>query len=226
MLLFYAAPDALDLQDIGEKGLSPSPGRDLRLHLSLDAAQQNASGPILVVDSTALSSSPAATDATTETVEVSGVPAAALQNVGPYRPPSSVIAGGGYVACPLPHDVAVLLIYRRGVWDLPKGHQDPGEDIETCALREVREEVGIDDLRLLRPLGTTRHGYPHGDTYAIKTTYWYLMQTSERSFSPERQEDIQRVSWARWDVAHQHIGYDNLRQHMGRVEQDVRTALD
>ena len=35
-----------------------------------------------------------------------------------------------------------LLISRNGLWDLPKGHQEPGEDIEICAIREVQEETG------------------------------------------------------------------------------------
>jgi 8-oxo-dGTP pyrophosphatase MutT (NUDIX family) len=34
----------------------------------------------------------------------------------------------------------VLMIYRRGFWDLPKGKIDPGESTETCAIREVQEE--------------------------------------------------------------------------------------
>ena len=36
-----------------------------------------------------------------------------------------------------------LFIRRNGLWDLPKGHQEPGEDIRTTALREVSEETGI-----------------------------------------------------------------------------------
>ena len=37
----------------------------------------------------------------------------------------------------------VLLIRRNGLWDLPKGHQEAGEDIKVTALREVREETGV-----------------------------------------------------------------------------------
>src|SRR5215204_4522110 len=43
-------------------------------------------------------------------------------------------AAGGLV---VNDDRHLLLIFRRGKWDLPKGKLDPGESLETCALREV-----------------------------------------------------------------------------------------
>jgi 8-oxo-dGTP pyrophosphatase MutT (NUDIX family) len=49
-------------------------------------------------------------------------------------------AGGGIV---VNEQNEVLLIYRRGKWDLPKGKLDDGETIEECALREVKEETGL-----------------------------------------------------------------------------------
>ena len=222
MLLFYAAPAALDLDAAARRGLSAPSDPPLRLHTTLTAAERDTDGPILVVDATALDHSPPFDG---DVVPVASVPAAALQNLSPYRAPTPVDAAGGYVACPLPDDVAVLLIRRRGVWDLPKGHRDPGEDLTTCAGREVREEVGIDALQVRRPLGTTVHGYPDGDVYAVKTTHWFLMQTPERTFEPERDEGIRRVTPARWGVARRHIGYETLRRHMDAVEADVRAAL-
>lgn len=220
MLLFCSLPEADTLDAVRQHGLQPDSDDGVPLYTSLDTAQEHADGSILVIDPNALSSVPGRSP-----LRVPSVPAAAICNLDPYRPPTSVAAGGGYVACPLPDDVALLLIHRRGVWDLPKGKQDPGEDIETCARREVQEEVGIDRLKVLRDLGTTQHGYPDGDTYAVKTTYWYLMRTPERSFEPERQEGIRRVAWARWAVARRHIGYETLRRHMDRVAPDVRQAL-
>jgi 8-oxo-dGTP pyrophosphatase MutT (NUDIX family) len=222
MLRFYAADDDLDLDAVRDRGLTGSDERPLHLHRTLSEAERAGTGPLLVVDATMVEGLP---EPNGEDVRVPTVPPAALLNVAPYRPPTAVSAGGGYVACPRPDDVAVLLIHRRGVWDLPKGHQDSGEALETCARREVREEVGIDALRVLRSLGTTQHGYPDGDTYAVKTTHWYLMRTPERSFEPERHEGIRRVAPARWAVARRHVGYDTLRRHMDRVEPDVRTAL-
>lgn len=49
----------------------------------------------------------------------------------------------------------VLVVSQKGdSWSLPKGHIDPGEDAYAAAVREIREESGLTDLKLLRPLGT------------------------------------------------------------------------
>ena len=52
-------------------------------------------------------------------------------------------AGGGLVQNPAGE---YLLIHRNGLWDLPKGKQEEGEDISLTALREVEEECGISGL--------------------------------------------------------------------------------
>lgn len=221
MLLFYPAPSGLDVEAVSRFGLSSREEERLSLYTSLDAAKKVASGRVLVVDWNELDSG----RQTSKGGQVSHVPSTAIKNLSPYRPPKAVTAAGGYVACALRDDVAVLLIYRRGVWDIPKGTLDPGEDIASCARREVCEEVGITNVHLLGDLGTTQHGYVDRDLYKVKTTYWYLMRTPERSFTPERQEGIRRVSCARWIVARQHVGYETLQRHMDRVESDVRRAF-
>lgn len=222
MLLFYPAANSFNFEAVRHLGLSSSGDEGLRLYPSLTAAQKAPGTVVLVVDPKDLAVASAPNQ---ETVRVPQVPPRAIKNLSPYRPPKAVIAAGGYVACPLPEDVAVLLIRRRGVWDVPKGKLHPGEDLKSCARREVCEEVGIENVRVLQNLGTTEHGYTEGDRYAVKTTHWYLMRTTERSFEPERVEGIRRVASARWSVARRHIGYETLRRHMDCIESDVRTAL-
>jgi 8-oxo-dGTP pyrophosphatase MutT (NUDIX family) len=225
MLYFYCPPADADLDALASHGVPVSPDEPVRVHLRLqDALDAAEDGPVLVVDDQALPDLPTRVD--THQAALPALPAAAIQNVAPYHPPVAILAGGGYVACPLDGEaVALLVIFRRGAWDLPKGKQDPGESVEACALREVCEEVGIDRLRTVRPLGTTQHGYVRDNRYEVKTTHWFLMRTPERSFDPERREGIERVAWAQWPVAYRHLGYDTLRRHMDRCEADVRAAL-
>ena len=46
----------------------------------------------------------------------------------------------------------VLIIFRRGKWDLPKGKMDEGETPALCAIREVEEETGLRNITLLSPI--------------------------------------------------------------------------
>jgi len=119
----------------------------------------------------------------------------------------------------------VLMIFRRGKWDLPKGKQDPGETIEECAVREVCEEIGVASVDVLQNLGTTLHTYPQKDRFYIKHTYWYLMTTPAKKFAPEKREGIEKVKWVRWSKAKKRIGYQTLQDHMEQVEDTVFKAV-
>lgn len=89
-----------------------------------------------------------------------------------------------------------LFIFRRGSWDLPKGKLDEGEDEPTAALREVCEETGVEDLRLGRQLPTTFHTYHNRKgKRVLKPTYWFEMETSQQTLSPETEEDIEAAEW-------------------------------
>lgn len=106
-----------------------------------------------------------------------------------------VEAAGGVVQHP--DNDKVLFIYRRGFWDLPKGKIDPGEDAPTAALREVREETGLQALTLLTPLPTTYHTYRNGKNKRIlKPTYWFTMKAGQRDLVPQAEEDIEQAIWS------------------------------
>jgi 8-oxo-dGTP pyrophosphatase MutT (NUDIX family) len=137
-----------------------------------------------------------------------------ILNLNPYRPPVPVEAAGGIIVRPGSNMREVVLIYRRGVWDLPKGKRDGGESLEACACREVREELGIDTVQLDRPLGQTIHGYVDGKHFAVKTTHWFLMSTAAESFAPQGAEGIERAEWVPWGVALEKLGYEILRRHL------------
>jgi 8-oxo-dGTP pyrophosphatase MutT (NUDIX family) len=102
-----------------------------------------------------------------------------------------IIAAGGLVVNP---NNEILFIYRRKRWDLPKGKMDPGESIEECAIREVQEETGIGELKIVKPLLTTYHIYIENGI-VFKTTYWYLMHAEHVILNPQLEEGITKAVW-------------------------------
>ena len=89
----------------------------------------------------------------------------------------------------------ILLIYRRGKWDLPKGKIDEGESIKKAAWREVAEECGLKTHRIEEHLTDTYHIYEHKGKLILKKTYWYLMSAEEETLVPQAEEDITRAEW-------------------------------
>lgn len=104
-----------------------------------------------------------------------------------------VNAGGGLVSN---RRGDFLLINRNGLWDLPKGHQDPGELIDTTALREVQEETGIDNLELRDLICITDHCYRRNEKWHLKHTWWYsMLYTDPTDLTPQKEEDIAKAAW-------------------------------
>ena len=104
-----------------------------------------------------------------------------------------VNAGGGLVSN---RRGDYLLISRNGLWDLPKGHQDPGEEISVTALREVQEETGIEQLQLRELICITDHCYKRNGIWHLKHTWWYdMLYTDPTDLTPQREEDIAKAAW-------------------------------
>ena len=90
----------------------------------------------------------------------------------------------------------LLMIFRNGKWDLPKGKIEFSEDVQTCAIREVEEECGVSDLNIVRELESTYHTFSINGVSFLKRTYWFMMKTSfSFELTPQISEGITRVEW-------------------------------
>ena len=106
-----------------------------------------------------------------------------------------VQAAGGLVTN---EDGEILLIFRRGKWDLPKGKLDKGENLADCAIREVEEETGLTKISMAGPLTTTYHTYHEGSKFILKESHWYTMQVKGiQNLVPQTEEDIQEIKWVK-----------------------------
>lgn len=114
-----------------------------------------------------------------------------------------VLAAGGLV---MNEKKEVLLIFRRGKWDLPKGKLDKGEKLEDCAVREVQEETGLKQVVLIAPLTITYHTYHEGAHMVLKESHWYTMKAdSTQTLIPQAEENIQDIKW---------VDREGLAEHM------------
>ncbi|MCH7639628.1 MAG: NUDIX hydrolase [Bacteroidetes bacterium] len=224
MLLFYCTFEK-SLKRLAKEGLLGN-GEPFALHRTLEQAEATCRAPdgrrghVLVLDPSRIAY------ARVHPPTAHHIAPHAILNLKPYRPPLAVEAAGGYVIRRTPKgNLKVLTIFRRGVWDLPKGKLDPGETPETGAIREVSEEVGIKkkSITLLQPLGVSLHGYilPRKMRFAVKTTHWYAMETTQTEFTPQKKEGIEAVEWMSWKKAKKRLGYDSLRRHIAAIDPDA-----
>lgn len=101
-------------------------------------------------------------------------------------------AAGGVVR----QNDSILVIKRLGFYDLPKGHIEAGESIEACAIREVSEECGVNDLKITASLNDTWHIYYRDHQWHLKHTRWFVMNCpAAQRLTPQTEEDIEEVFW-------------------------------
>lgn len=103
-----------------------------------------------------------------------------------------VEAGGGLVRNPAGE---ILVIYRKGVLDLPKGKQEPGEGMKETAIREVMEETGLTHVVCGDYLGETWHLFKEKKRRFLKHTDWFLMAAEQQHVVPQKEEGIEEVTW-------------------------------
>lgn len=200
--------------------------RSKRLFADLSAAQNREYERILVIDTNAFPVAEVEIRSTEESLREAlkdevpkeiTIPVSSIRNFSPYCAPEEVLAGGGIVTKMKKGSLRVLVIFRKGVWDLPKGKLDSGESIEQCALREVMEETGIKHLAMIQPLDFTVHGYIRNKHFKVKKTSWYEMRTTDKKFKPQKAEGIEVVKWMKWEKAESKIGYKMFRDLLHRT---------
>ena len=126
-----------------------------------------------------------------------------------------VEAAGGLV---FNKDGDILMIFRNGKWDLPKGKLEIGESLEECVMREVEEECGIIGLDIIEKLLETYHTYNMDGEEVLKKTYWYKIKTDySAKLIPQLEEGITKVSW---------IDKDQIAEKMRNSYGNISDVLD
>lgn len=119
--------------------------------------------------------------------------------------------------------LALIRVIRRAgaTWEVAKGKMEAGEAPADAAVREVREEMGVDvPLAVSRALGSIRYGFstPEGEP-RLKTIHLFLIEPAApiAGFHPSAREGIEAVRWFGVDEAVQSLGHPSLRSSIGRL---------
>ena len=132
------------------------------------------------------------------------------------RTARAVSAGGVVIAQPRP-DAPVALVAHRSVrgtlqWTLPKGAQEPGETVADTAMREVREETGL-EIELIGPLDTIDYWFvwaPEQTRYH-KFVHYFLMRAVGGDFA-RHDAEMEEADWFTLEQARRRMAFANERK--------------
>ncbi len=133
------------------------------------------------------------------------------------------LSSGGVIFRRRSDVLEVLLIKDSyGNWGFPKGHVESDESLAEAALRECREETGLNRLQVIGPLGSTDWYFRAGKDLVHKYCDYFLLEARpDEAAEPQTGEGIQACVWMRPEEALERITYINARQMLIRALETV-----
>ena len=134
-------------------------------------------------------------------------------------------SAGGVVIREHEGELQVAVIRPRGksIWALPKGHVDGSERPEEAALREVREETGL-EADLERSLGEIRYFYQFRGRRIFKTVAFFLFRYRSGEIDeldPSMRVEVDEAKWVRLADAHTLLAYRGEKQIIATAQEQL-----
>jgi 8-oxo-dGTP pyrophosphatase MutT (NUDIX family) len=132
-----------------------------------------------------------------------------------------IAQAGGIVFRTHERDVSILVVTSKkvtGTWIFPKGHVEPGETEAAAALRETREEAGVDGV-LLGPVGApVEYGW-WGHRYRVQ--YFLIRATSEFPAT-----DGRTLQWLPFDEAVARLRDEDTRRLLEEARPGISREME
>ena len=135
------------------------------------------------------------------------------------------VSAGGVVYRRDGQSIEIVLASRRTrrgdlAWGLAKGGIEEGESLEDAAIREVREETGIEAV-VEASLGDTQYFYVWEEIRIRKTVHFFLMRATGGD-PAERDDEMEEIRWFPIDRALKRAAYRGEREVLGRALELLR----
>jgi 8-oxo-dGTP pyrophosphatase MutT (NUDIX family) len=107
--------------------------------------------------------------------------------------------------------IAAVRVKDGTVIALPKGHIEPGESGAQTAVREVREETGVDS-RIVEKLDDIRYWYTRDGARVLKVVSFFLLAYRSGSVRDYQRDEVDGAEWIPLDEAPERLAYKGERQ--------------
>ena len=96
-------------------------------------------------------------------------------------------------------------------WVLPKGTMEPGEDFQDTAIREVREETGV-QASIVKYIGKSQYTFTVPEDTVEKEVHWFIMEANSYYSKPQREEYFVDSGYYKFHEAYHLLKFSNERQ--------------
>jgi len=108
-------------------------------------------------------------------------------------------------------EVEILLIQdAKNRWTIPKGHIEPEENARDTAEREIQEETGLKEMKVMGWLGKINFRYRRQNSLVLMSTQIYLVQALGDTADLKKEEWMNGIAWVNAKEAMDKIEYEDI----------------